>query len=308
MNGSSGAVLPTPLQSLRLRIGLVATAITLGVLAQFAWRQWSPLRLDPPITKAVELTSPPIPPDKAATDNAIRFYTERVKRDPEDTRSQNALAEYYLQRVRETGNEDYLPMAISAARKSLDAVLAIRNMAGLTALAHAEFANHAFAAARDHALQLVQLDPTKSEPYAILGDASLELGDYEAAAVAFANMQKFGQENAGTKTRLARLAFLHGATGEARQHFKAALTLLLALPDPPNESILRLPFPTTSKPCGSFLLSIPWLHLATSIAWWDATKTPWSAMSWSNNSASIRARCTALHTIGTSRYSWQITA
>ncbi|MBA3649934.1 MAG: tetratricopeptide repeat protein [Chthoniobacterales bacterium] len=177
------------------------------------------------------------PADEAATDSAIRFYAARVQRDPEDTRSQNALAEYYLQRVRETGNEDYLPLAIGAARASLDAVMAERNIGGLTALAHAEFSNHAFAAARDHALQLAQLNPGKSEPYAILGDASLELGDYDAAAEAFRKMQLFGEKNAGTETRLARLAILRGATGEARQHFDAALALLLALPEPPNETV-----------------------------------------------------------------------
>ncbi|MBA3831786.1 MAG: tetratricopeptide repeat protein [Chthoniobacterales bacterium] len=189
-------------------------------------------RESPPLAAAAA-----IPAEEAATDSAIRFYAARVKRDPEDTRSQNALAEYYLQRVRETGNEDYLPLAITAARASIKAVIALRNLGGLTALAHAEFANHAFAAAREHALKLIQIDPSKSEPYAILGDVSLELGDYEAAADAFQKMQTLQEKNAGSETRLARLAILQGATKEARIHFEAALALLLALPQPPNETV-----------------------------------------------------------------------
>ncbi len=160
-----------------------------------------------------------------------------MKRDPQETRSQNALAELYLQRVRETGNEDYLPLALNAARASLETVVAERNSAGLTALAHAEFANHAFAAAKIHARQLIELNPGKSEPYAILGDASLELGDYSEAAAAFQKMQRFAEGDAGTEIRLARLAILHGAPAEARQHFEAALALLLALPHPPNETL-----------------------------------------------------------------------
>jgi len=217
----------------------VVAAIALGTLGFFASRHWPAV---PNITAkeraaAVPLSPSPIPAEEAATERAIRFYADRVKRDPEDTRSLNTLAEYYLQRVRETGNEDYLPLALSAARASLAAVGAERNTGALTALAHAEFANHAFAEARDHALVLAQLQPRKSEPYAILGDAYLELGNYEEAAEAFQKMQSFGETNAGTETRLARLAFLRGATDEASGHFRAALALLLALPRPPGEAI-----------------------------------------------------------------------
>ncbi len=173
---------------------------------------------------------------EAATESSIRFYAERVRRDAEDTRSQNALAELYLQRVRETGNEDYLPLALDAARVSLAAVGAERNAGALLALAHAEFSNHAFAQARAHARELVDLMPGKSEPYAILGDAELELGDYDAAAEAFQTMHSLGSD-AGTETRLARLALLRGSADEAREHFATALALLRAQSAPSPETI-----------------------------------------------------------------------
>ena len=176
---------------------------------------------------SIVITSPPA---KDSTEAAIRFYTSRVKRDPEDTRSQNALAECYLQRVRNSGNEDYLPLALSAAQASLDAVPPVRNFGGLLALAHTEFANHAFAAARDHALELTQLAPDKSEPYAVLGDAYLELGEYDCAAEAFRKMEHLDEKNPGTETRLARLAFLRGSTDAAQKHFVAALELLRLQP------------------------------------------------------------------------------
>ncbi len=217
---------------------LVAAAIVFGALTYFTARAWSPLTA--PLPKNNALPSPVTAgsaADEAATESAIRFYSERIKRDPEDTRSQNALAELYLQRVRESGNEDYLPMAIQAARASLAAVVPERNFGGLTALAHAEFANHGFAEARDHATQLTQLDPTKSESYAILGDALLELGDYEGAAKAFDQMRSLGENDTGKETRLARFAFLRGATDEARRHFGAALDLLLASENPPRETV-----------------------------------------------------------------------
>ncbi|HEV8185593.1 MAG TPA: hypothetical protein VGP40_06520 [Chthoniobacterales bacterium] len=129
-------------------------AIAGGAVAALLVRQQTP------IDRLAAEQSPPaaasLPAASRAdeTEAAIQFYRERLRRDPEETRSQNALAELYLQRVRETGNEDYLPLALQAARDSLAAVEAAQNLGGLTALAHAEFANHDFAAARDHALQL----------------------------------------------------------------------------------------------------------------------------------------------------------
>ncbi len=220
-------------------LALVIVAILAGALAGLAVGLRAPAEsvVKGDISRRGSLTSIAPLAEEVATESAIRFYADRVKHDPEDTRSQNALAEYYLERVRETGNEDYLPLAVNAARASLKAVWAARNLGGLTAIAHAEFANHAFAEARDHALELTQLQPNKSEPYSILGDAHLELGNYEEAAEAFNKMQSFGEENATTETRLARLAFLRGSTDEAREHFGAALALLVALPRPPNETI-----------------------------------------------------------------------
>lgn len=223
------------------RFGLVAAAILSGSLTFFILRERPSPATAVPKTQAQttpSLAAPAVlPAAKDPTEAPIRFYRARVKRDPEDTRSQNALAECYLQRVHDSGNEDYLPLALRAADGSLTAVPPVRNLGGLLALAHAEFANHAFAAARDHAVQLTQLDPGKSEPYAVLGDAYLELGEYDLAAKAFQKMQLLDNKNPGTETRLARLAFLHGATDQAQQHFATALNLLRALPEPPRATV-----------------------------------------------------------------------
>lgn len=218
---------PLPV-SLRFRIGLVLAAILLGSATYFVFRQ-------PPPAPAVAPVS--LPNEPSTAESALLFYQARVRRDPGETRSQNALAETYLQLVRESGNEDYLPLARQAAETSLATVPAIRNQGGLLALAHAEFANHAFAAARDHARQLLGLDPGKSEFHAVLGDALLELGDYEGAAAALQKMQSLGEKNVGAEARLARFALLRGAVVEARQHLEAARDLLLARPEPPRETL-----------------------------------------------------------------------
>jgi tetratricopeptide (TPR) repeat protein len=114
----------------------------------------------------------------------------------------------------------------------------LRNAGGLSALTQAEFASHDFAAARDHAVQLTKLDPGESYPYALLGDALLELGDYDGAAVAFQKLQRInGGISEGSETRQARLAYLRGDNPGATRHFTTALVIALDRPVPPRETV-----------------------------------------------------------------------
>jgi tetratricopeptide (TPR) repeat protein len=169
-------------------------------------------------------------------ESAIRFLEDRVSRDPDDFIAFNKLAGYYLQRQRETGGLNYLELATRAARASLAAIPAETNKGGLAALAQSEYASHEFASARDHALQLAELDPAKSYPYQILGDAFLELGDYDKAAKAFGQMNRFGGGSVGAETRLARAALLRGHIGEATRRLSGALAVALAQEPPAPEA------------------------------------------------------------------------
>lgn len=230
---------PAARRPLKFRVVLAISAALLGGLFSFATRSRpaaTPASGDVQASGGISAPTDSLS-DEAATQAAIRFYLARVRRDPEDTRSQNALAEYYIQEVRESGNEDYLPLALAAARASVAAVVPERNVGGLTALAHCEFSNHDFAAAREHAVSLIAFNPGKSEPYAILGDAQLELGDYDAAAQAFAEMRRLSPEDSGTETRLARAAFLRGKPDEASAHLSTALSLLFSQPDASREAV-----------------------------------------------------------------------
>jgi len=180
----------------------------------------------------------PLEADDKAHETAIRFLEARVKRDPDDFGAYNKLAGYYLLRLRETGDLSYLDLVARAARASLASVPEVRNAGGLAALAQAEFAAHDFAAARDHAMQLTVLDPGKSYPYGMLGDALLELGEYEQSANAYRQMERRGGGiSESTETRQARLAQLRGDNAGAQRHFTNALVLALDLPPPPRETV-----------------------------------------------------------------------
>lgn len=178
----------------------------------------------------------PLPSDAAAQQGAIRFLLARTRRDPDDFRAQNMLAGRYLQNLHDTSDHKFLPLAMNAAYASLRSVGAEANAGGLTVLIQAEQGGHNFAAARDHALRLTQLLPTKSGSYALLGDALLELGDYEGAARAFARMEKFGG-GSGAQTRLARLDLLRGDPQKAAARLSNALSLALDAPVPQREPV-----------------------------------------------------------------------
>lgn len=218
---------------------LAVAACALGACSGCQWTpaQSTALRPATAPTATAPLATRKLPSDAEATEATIRFMANRVRHDPEDFTAQNGLAGSLLQRVRETNNLDYLVLANHAARASLKSVPEERNSGGLAILAQAEFTAHGFAAARDHARRLSKLEPAKSEPYALAGDASLELGDYAAADKAFAWMRALGGKTIGVETRSARFTWLKGQPQEARRHYFTALALALNQPVPPRETV-----------------------------------------------------------------------
>lgn len=208
-----------------LAVGLLALVLTSCGVAS------SPTPPTPPLPPATTL-----PSVYDASESSIRFLEDRVKSDPLDFIAYNKLAGYYLQRQRETGDLNYLALASRAARASLAAIPAEQNVGGLASLARVEFATHDFAGARDHAKRLIELEPTKSYPWQILGDALLELGDYDVAATAYERMEQLGR-NVDTETRLARLALLRGQTDIAKHRFSTALIVAVDLGPPSREAV-----------------------------------------------------------------------
>lgn len=180
----------------------------------------------------------PLASDSTANEEAMRFFENKIKNDPEDFSANNNLAGLYMQKLRETGNAQYLELAARAARVSLDSVPEVRNAGGLAALALSEFASHEFVAAKNHAVRLIELEPTKSYPQSILGDALVELGEYEQAEIAYKKITLLdGGTSDGSETRFARLSLLKGDNAAARKHFADALAFALDQSSPPRETV-----------------------------------------------------------------------
>lgn len=177
-------------------------------------------------TVAVAETKPAAPNTSSPAteaERAQRFLEDRVQRDPDDIIAQNRLAEIYLQRLRDTGNYQWLRRAGEAARRSLASVPAGQNATGLFMRARVEYDSHHFAAARDLASALTKIEPNMSRGFALLGDALLEFGDINQAAAAYDEMQKRKGDPVETETRLARIDLARGGYDLARMHFEKAL-------------------------------------------------------------------------------------
>lgn len=167
----------------------------------------------------------------------VLFLEERLAREPGDIDVLNQLAALYLQRLRETGDFADLALAKSASRRSLAIVPAVRNSAALAARAMAEFASHEFSTARDDARTLTALDGSGT-PYALLGDASAELGDYRAAGEAYARLRRSaGSADENVAARRARMALLTGENDAAKSALSTALAIELGRSAPSRERV-----------------------------------------------------------------------
>jgi tetratricopeptide (TPR) repeat protein len=172
------------------------------------------------------LSVAPLPPDAdKSREQAIRFLENRARQDPDDFIALNKLTGYYLQLQRETGNAQYLELAERAARNSLKAMPAAQNKAGLGAAANVAYASHRFEEARDLGQQLAQIEPDKGYPYQTIGDALLELGDYDGAEKAFAKSEQLSGVTFGNEVRRARRAALRGNWQAAAGNYAKALQL-----------------------------------------------------------------------------------
>jgi tetratricopeptide (TPR) repeat protein len=208
-------------------------AVLVVLVSNDAARAASSAAVSPARTPAATRAAAAAAPDP--DDRVIRFLEDRVHRDADDVTALNRLSGAYLRRFRRSGDDRDLTVAADTAAQSLRAVPGAQNSAGLAARARAVFALHGFAAARDMALQLVELEPGKRYPFEILGDALLELGDYDQAADAYKKMEGFGDPDVNTQTRLARLDLIRGDTAVARQRLESAVEMARAMGPEAND-------------------------------------------------------------------------
>lgn len=160
---------------------------------------------------------------------SIAHDQERLRRLPGDWRAWARLSLQYLEMARITIDPAWYPKAQEAVERSL-AVQPEGNTEALVALGALANARHDFAAARDHALAAVALNPYSADAYAVLADAQTQLGH---PAEATAALQALLDLRPGLPA-FARAAYdleLHGEIDAAADVMRRALASAVARHD-----------------------------------------------------------------------------
>ena len=163
------------------------------------------------------------PTDPTAMTNAVvRFFEERVKRDPHDFVSYNRLADAYVQRARQTGDVADYSRAEAALEASLDA-LPNDNYDALVQLSLVYGAMHRFSDTLELAQKALALNPWEPFGYAVLGDAQVALGQYDEADQAYQTVT-LKAPGLSSFSRLAYLLELRGDLETAELMWRNALS------------------------------------------------------------------------------------
>jgi tetratricopeptide (TPR) repeat protein len=148
----------------------------------------------------------------ASADERIQAYEVRLKSAPDDISAEIGLTAACLQKLRESGNGAYLDRAATL----VDSMLR-QDGGSLTTLRlqnEIDMQRHNFQAVAERARDLIRFSRSDPGVWANLGDASMELGEYDSARDAYVKMFAL-RPNLASYNRLAYLRFVTGDAPEA---------------------------------------------------------------------------------------------
>jgi tetratricopeptide (TPR) repeat protein len=174
---------------------------------------------------------------QTSTDATIRSLQIRLKIYPQDFKSYDSLGASYIEKGRETADASYYELAKEALEKSLDLVSDGPAAASAkTHLAVVAMSEHQFEEALSWAQEALALGSGDPSPWAIVGDALTDMGEYERAEDAYARLRDplhpEDESNAlayERNSRMAYLRFLKGDAPGAIQLMRAAIAVSVTL-------------------------------------------------------------------------------
>jgi tetratricopeptide (TPR) repeat protein len=190
----------------------LAAIILLG-LAGTLWAWSSRLVLSTNSRAHAETLPQRMPYDPVALANNIAFYEKRAKADPQGAIERAMLAQFYLQRVRETGDIADALKAEQAARASLS-IRTRNNLSAAYALTQSLVTQHRFAEALRLADRIALADPASPQARRLCAEIRVELGDYKGAEAVLARKPILA-EDGSLKALRARLLDLRGQSAQA---------------------------------------------------------------------------------------------
>ncbi len=144
------------------------------------------------------------------TDERIHSFEKSLANSPDSLALQSGLISAYLQKLRESGDGSYL----DRASKLVDRMMAKEggNSAALRFLNEIDMMRHDFKAVAERARDIAKFEPSDAANWGNLGDALMELGEYDAAGQAYTKMVALRPGLASYN----RLAYMRFVTGDAQ--------------------------------------------------------------------------------------------
>lgn len=168
-------------------------------------------------------------PRPTSTEHAIHAAQAMVAHNEKDGQSYAALGAAYFQRARETGDVSDYELADQALTRSLDLDSADFPAASAYAtMAEVCMGEHRFNDALTYAQKALSLGSGDVSPFAIIGDAYADMGEYDKARAAYARltppeMTLSPRAAYARDSRLSYLLFIAGNTTEAIRLMKIAV-------------------------------------------------------------------------------------
>jgi tetratricopeptide (TPR) repeat protein len=209
---------------------LLGGALAAGLIAGAAWFVADHSPLTTPHSPLP--TSIPVRPESEAaydpyrfnltTDQSIEFFRRRTDADPQDYLSLAHLAGAYIRKARADGDHSAYESAEAALRRVVK--IAPHHRAARVGLAVVACARHRFAEGLRLAEELYRDSPDDLESLAVIGDARLELGEYDGAEQAYRELERRAPKPTAPAilARLARMTELRGDPDEAVRLLKLA--------------------------------------------------------------------------------------
>jgi len=119
-------------------------------------------------------------------DQQIEVYQKNVLLNPKDVSNLNRLSYAFIQKVRQTADASFGANAEQLLNKALS--IDPKNYESLYYRELVQMSQHRFVDAKKSALSAISVEPSNSDAYGALGDATYELGQYEECAAAYQKM------------------------------------------------------------------------------------------------------------------------
>lgn len=146
------------------------------------------------------------------TDTVVANLAEKLTRDPQDEDSWTDMGDALMQKARETMDLRYYGHAQMAFQRAL--ALNSKNTQAIVGLSWVYSGRHEFERSVEWARKALALDPDDPAAYGLLGDAALEMGNYDAALDHYQRMLDI-RPDLSSYSRGAHLLFVMGDTRKA---------------------------------------------------------------------------------------------